>query len=512
MSLELASIFTDLNRFFGVRVPEALQSVTAFFNSLSNFVWGPVTLILLVGTGVYLTIRTRGVQFRGFFHAFYLALIKRKEVDAAPGDITHFQALMTALAATVGVGNIAGVATAIACGGPGAVFWMWMTGLVGMATKYSEAVLAVRYRIVNHRGEMSGGPMYYLSRGLGLPWLGFLFAVFAAVAAFGIGDMVQSNSVAEAAKHAWGIPTWVTGLTLTVCTGLVLLGGIKSIARMSEAIVPVMIIFYMVASVWILATHLLQIPGVIGLIFAKAFSPMAAGGGFLGVLVQQVVKDAKGGPVTLPSFMGASVQQAMRYGVARGVFSNESGLGSSPIAAAAAKTKDPATQALVSMTQTFIDTLFVNTGTALVILLSGEWRSVMTGAELSMAAFSTALPNALGALVVPIGLALFAYSTLLGWSYYGEKAVEYLFGEKAIFPYRMVFTALVFVGAVVQLELVWSFADVMNGLMAWPNLVGLIFLSGVVAEETQRYFAALREKKVAIAPANPRSAGPQRNP
>ena len=473
MLIHFASLVTHLNQFFGKDVPHALVQIANLCKHASDFVWGPMTLVLLLGTGVYLTIRTRGVQFKGFFHAFYLALVKRKEIDSTPGDISHFQALMTALAATVGVGNIAGVATAIAAGGPGAVFWMWMTGLVGMATKYSEAVLAVRYRIVNHRGEMSGGPMFYISRGLKMPWLGFLFAVFATVAAFGIGDMVQSNSVAEAAKHAWGIPTWITGLTLTVFTGMVLLGGIKSIARVSTTIVPIMIIFYMFASAWVLLTHMSQIPGVLGMIFAKAFTPQAAGGGFL----------------------GATVQQAVRYGVARGVFSNESGLGSSPIAAAAAKTKDPATQALVSMTQTFIDTLFVNSGTALVILLSGEWRSVMTGAQLSMAAFSTALPNYLGPLVVPIGLALFAYSTLIGWSYYGEKAVEYLIGERAIFSYRVVFTALVFVGAIVQLDLVWSFADVMNGLMAWPNLVGLIFLSGVVAEETQRYFSALNSAK-----------------
>jgi AGCS family alanine or glycine:cation symporter len=320
---------------------------------------------------------------------------------------------------------------------------------------------------------MSGGPMFYISRGLKMPWLGFLFAVFAAVAAFGIGDMVQSNSVAEAVKHAWSIPTWLTGLVLTVCTGAVLLGGIKSIARVSTAIVPVMIIFYMFASAWVLLLHLTEIPGIVGLIFARAFTPQAAGGGFL----------------------GATVQQAVRYGVARGIFSNESGLGSSPIAAAAAKTKEPATQALVSMTQTFIDTLFVNTGTALVILLSGEWRSVMTGPALSMAAFSAALPNSLGPFVVPAGIVLFAYSTLIGWGYYGEKAVEYLIGERAIFSYRVVFTALVFVGAVVQLDLVWSFADVMNGLMAWPNLVALLGLSGVVAEETRRYFSALRNEK-----------------
>ena len=489
MPAALASLFTALNHFFGAQMPHALESVTTVLEGVRDFVWGPVTCALLLGTGLLLTIRTRGVQFRGFFRAFYLAFFKRKETDARLGEISNFQALMTALAATVGVGNIAGVATAIATGGPGAVFWMWMTGVLGMATKYSEAVLAVRFRIVNQRGEMSGGPMFYITRGLGLPWLGFLFAVFTAVAAFGIGDMVQSNSVAQAAQAAGGIPSWVTGLVLTVLTGLVLLGGIKTIARASCAIVPVMIVFFMSASIWILISHFREIPGALALIFAKAFTPMAAGGGFL----------------------GATVQQAVRYGIARGIFSNESGLGSAPIAAAAAKTKDPATQALVSMTQTFIDTLFVNSGTALVIIISGKWVSSLTGSELSMAAYSSTLPGPFGQLVVPIGLALFAYSTLIGWGYYGEKAVEYLISVRAIFPYRVVFTVLVFVGAVVKLNLAWAFADVMNGLMAWPNLVGLLGLSGVVAEETRRYFADLR-RKAAVAPATPRSAGPQPNP
>jgi AGCS family alanine or glycine:cation symporter len=293
------------------------------------------------------------------------------------------------------------------------------------------------------------------------------------MAAFGIGDMVQSNATAQAIAAASGIPPWVTGLVLTVLTGLVLLGGIKTIARTSCVIVPVMIVFYMAGSFWVLITHCGEIPSALALIFSKALTPMAAGGGFL----------------------GATVQQAIRYGVARGIFSNESGLGSAPIAAAAARTNEPAAQALVSMTQTFIDTLFVNSGTALVIIISGKWLSNLTGAELSMAAFSAALPGQFGKLVVPIGLALFAYSTLIGWGYYGEKAVEYLISEKAIFPYRIVFTALVFAGAVVKLELAWSFADVMNGLMAGPNLVGLLGLSGIVAEETRRYFAALREEK-----------------
>ncbi len=438
----------------------------------SDFVWGPVTLALLLGTGLFLTIRLGGVQFRGLFHSLYLAFVKRKESSAQPGDITHFQALMTALAATVGTGNIAGVATAIASGGPGAPFWMWMTALVGMATKYAEAVLAVRYRVANARGEMSGGPMYYIARGLNLPWLGMVFAFFAAIAAFGIGDMVQSNSVADAVHHTFHIPTWVTGALLTFFTGIVLLGGIKSIARVAEVLVPVMVVFYILASLTVICLYFGSIPEIFMLVLTKAFTPQAAVGGFL----------------------GATVKEAMRFGIARGVFSNESGLGSSPIAAAAAKTSNPATQALVSMTQTFIDTIIVCSMTTFVILVSEQWQAEprLTGAKLSMAAFGATLPGNAGAVVVTVGLITFAYSTLLGWSYYGEKSVEYLLGERAVIPYRVLYTSLVFVGAVVKLDLVWSFADLLNGLMAWPNLIGLIGLSGVAAEETRRYFSARR--------------------
>lgn len=450
-----------------------VESLTKMMGDLSDFVWGPVTLALLLGTGFFLTFRLGGVQFKGLVHSLYLAFVKRKEDDAQPGDITHFQALMTALAATVGTGNIAGVATAIAAGGPGAVFWMWMTALVGMATKYAEAVLAVRFRVINKRGEMSGGPMYYISAGLNLPWLGVLFAIFASVSAFGIGNMVQSNSVADAVRAQFHVPTWATGLVLAVCTGLVLLGGIRSIAKVAELLVPFMIGVYVLAALTVICLYFRSIPEIFLLVVTKAFTPQAAVGGF----------------------MGATVKEAMRYGIARGVFSNESGLGSSPIAAAAAKTKNPATQALVSMTQTFIDTIVVCSMTAFVILVSEEWQSGLTGAKLSMAAFSKSLPGTWGSLVVTIGLATFAYSTLLGWSYYGEKSVEYLLGEKAIVPYRVLYTALVFVGAVVQLNLVWSFADVMNGLMAWPNLIGLIGLSGIAAEETRRYFDARKEEK-----------------
>ncbi|MCZ6864677.1 MAG: sodium:alanine symporter family protein [Candidatus Dadabacteria bacterium] len=440
------------------------EQILKILSDMSGFIWGLPLIILLLGTGVYLTILLRGIQFRALLPALYLALIKRKEDENAEGDISHFQALMTALSATVGVGNIAGVATAIAVGGPGALFWMWVTGLLGMATKYSEAVLAVKYREVDKLGTMSGGPMYYISKGLGLKWLGMLFAIFASIAAFGIGNMVQSNSVADALGTAFGIPLWVTGAVLCAATGLVIVGGIKSIARVTSTIVPGMIIFYLLGSILTLIVFRENIPHSIYLIFYHAFTPTAAAGGFL----------------------GATISQTVRMGVARGIFSNESGLGSSPIAAAAAKTKNPVAQGLVSMTQTFIDTIVVCTFTGLVIISSGLWSDGDTGAGLSTRAFESGLPH-IGADIVAISLAFFAYSTLLGWSYYGEKSIEYIFKERAIIPYRIVFTAVVFVGAVVKLDLVWTFADVMNGLMAFPNLIGLLGLSRVVVEETKKY-------------------------
>ncbi|MEM7008050.1 MAG: sodium:alanine symporter family protein [Thermodesulfobacteriota bacterium] len=437
--------------------------ITEILTNFSGLVWGLPLIVLLLGTGVYLTILLRGIQFRALVPALYLALIKRKEDGEAKGDISQFQALMTALSATVGVGNIAGVATAIAVGGPGAVFWMWITGLLGMATKYSEAVLAVKYREVDKFGTMSGGPMYYISNGLGIKWLGTLFAIFASLAAFGIGNMVQSNSVADALGEAFGVPFWITGLVLCVATGLVIVGGIKSIARATSLIVPLMILLYMLGAICVLAVYWKNIPNAFYLIFYHAFNPTAAAGGFL----------------------GATISQTVRMGVARGIFSNESGLGSSPIAAAAAKTKNPVGQGLVSMTQTFIDTVIVCTFTALVIICSGLWSQGDTGAGLSAKAFESGIP--IGANIVAISLAFFAYSTLLGWSYYGEKAIEYIFKERAVMPYRVLFTGVVFVGAVVKLDLVWTFADVMNGLMAFPNLIGLLGLSKVVVEETKKY-------------------------
>ncbi|GAB7021452.1 sodium:alanine symporter family protein [Salidesulfovibrio brasiliensis] len=440
-----------------------MQQIESFINFIGGYVWGWPMLILLVGTGVWLTIILKGLQFRELWYSLYLALIKREEADADKGDISNFQALMTALSATVGTGNIAGVATAISIGGPGALFWMWVTGLVGMATKYGEAVLAVKYRITDENGEMAGGPMYYLERGLGMKWLGTAFAVFAAVAAFGIGNMVQSNSVADAVEATFGIPHIYVGVVLAVLTGMVILGGIKSIGRVTGVLIPIMIIFYLAGAVIIVAMNLDKVPGAFALIFEHAFNPTAAGGGFA----------------------GATVMMAMRFGIARGVFSNESGLGSAPIAAAAAKTKHPVDQALVSMTQTFIDTIVVCTLTGLILVMF-NWNSGLEGAELTTAAFEMGFSG--GQYIVTLGLILFAYSTILGWSYYGEKSIEYLFGTKLITPYRVLFIIAVLVGSSLKVSFVWALADCFNGLMAVPNLIGLLMLSPVIASETKEYF------------------------
>lgn len=446
-----------------------MEVFSKFLGIVDGYVWGLPMLILLVGTGIWLTLVLKGIQFTQLFHSLYLAFIKRREDTDEDGDISHFQALMTALSATVGTGNIAGVATAIATGGPGAMFWMWVTGLVGMATKYAEAVLAVHYREKDKNGNMCGGPMYYISKGLGWRWMGILFAIFAAIAAFGIGNMVQSNSVADAVKATFNIPTWATGITMMIFTALVVLGGIKSIGKVTSFLVPVMIVFYMAGSIIILFLFADKLPEAFGLIFKHAFTPTAAAGGFL----------------------GSTVMIAARMGIARGVFSNESGLGSAPIAAAAAQTKHPVTQALVSMTQTFIDTIIVCSMTGLVIISTGNWTSGKTGAELTTMSFQGAIPG--GSLIVTIGIILFAYSTILGWCYYGEKSIEFLFGEKAILPYRLVFVAFVFIGATMKLETVWTLADIFNGLMALPNLIGLLLLTPVIIKVTKDYFETVKK-------------------
>ena len=443
-----------------------MEMIEKWVATLSGIVWGAPMLVLLVGTGIYLTIILRGMQFWALPHA--MKLIFHKEHDGE-GEISHFAALMTALAATVGIGNIVGVATAITLGGPGAVFWMWMTGLVGMATKYSEAVLAVKYRQRGHHHGYKGGPMYYLKYGLNMPKLGMAFAIFTAIAAFGIGNMTQANAVAQILNSEMAIPTWITGVVLLTLTAVVILGGIKSIGNFTSFLVPFMILIYVSVSLLILAMNLDKLGGAFSLIFYHAFNPIAAGGGFV----------------------GATMAAAIRYGVARGVFSNESGLGSAPIAAAAAKTNDPVRQALVSMTQTFIDTLVVCTMTALIILISPFWQQGVSPGMLTMQSFQLYL-GSFGGIVVIISTVLFAYSTILGWSYYGEKAFEYIFGERFIRLYRVLFIAGVMVGSMMKLEFVWNFSDLTNGMMAIPNLIALLLLSKVISSESKRYFESLK--------------------
>jgi AGCS family alanine or glycine:cation symporter len=443
-----------------------MQTIESIVATLSAWVWGPPMLTLLLGTGLYLTILLKGMQFRALPLAFKLIFHKDHHHE---GDISHFAALMTALAATVGIGNIVGVATAITLGGPGAVFWMWMTGLVGMATKYAEAVLAVKYREKGPHG-MRGGPMYYLANGAGLPWLGTLFAIFTACAAFGIGNMTQANATAKIFESTFNIAPLTTGWVLMILTGLVILGGIRSIGKFTSYLVPFMIAGYVATALLVLAINIEKIPHAFSLIFYHAFNPIAATGGFV----------------------GATIAAAMRYGIARGVFSNESGLGSAPIAAAAARTNDPVKQALVSMTQTFIDTLVVCTMTAIIILSADSWKLGVSASELTSASIAETLGES-GRIIVAVATALFAYSTLIGWNYYGEKAIEYLFGPRAIAAYRVLFTAAVIVGATTSLEFVWNFSDLANGLMAIPNLIGLLLLAKVVKSETERYFSEIKK-------------------
>lgn len=449
-----------------------MAEIEAVVNLVNGIVWGPVMLVLILGTGLYLMVGLAGMPLLRLPAAFRLMMQGRTARAGEAGEITPFQSLMTALAATIGTGNIAGVATAIALGGPGAVFWMWMTALVGMATKYAEAVLAIRYRESDAQGRYLGGPMYYIKNGLGprWAWLGWLFALFATIAAFGIGNMVQANSLSDVFRETTGTPTWVTGLVLTGIVFVVIIGGLKRIAAWSDKLVPFMAVIYVLGSLAVIALNVAHVPAAFALIFRDAFSGTAAAGGFA----------------------GAAMIMGMRYGVARGIFSNEAGLGSAAIAHAAAQTRDPARLGLVAMLGTFIDTIIVCTMTALVILtvtvpvdVNGvmqelpSWMSGKTGAALSALAFGNGLPG-IGEWIVTLGLVLFVFTTLLGWSYYGERAAEYLAGPKVIMPYRLLWIVCVFVGSVVKLDLVWNFADTMNALMAIPNLIALVLLSGTV--------------------------------
>ncbi|MDY2941461.1 MAG: sodium:alanine symporter family protein [Varibaculum sp.] len=468
-----------------------MEQVLTILEAIDSVIWGPFVLIpLLLGTGLWLTIRLAGVQFRKLGPALKLAFIKRDEAPSgtsgvvAPGtehdvsiegDISHYQALTTALAATVGVGNIAGVATAIHMGGPGAVFWMWVTGLVGMASKYAEAFLAVRFRTKDAKGEMNGGPQYYLEhvtkfRGLGKS-LAIAFAIFATIASFGIGNLTQANSVATQLHDSFGLHPALTGLVMAVATGVVLIGGVKSIGRFTSAFVPMMIILYVGAALIILGLNYDRIPGAIALICHDAFTGTAAVGGFA----------------------GSAFIVALQFGVARGIFSNESGMGSAAIAAAAARTRQPVRQGLVSMTQTFIDTIIVVSMTALVIVVTGAWKLTdedgkgLDGSPLTAEAFTIGFPGTQGHFIVAISLVFFAFSTVLGWAYYGERCVERLLGLRAVHVYRVLFAVVIFIGSVTGLKVAWTFADIANGLMALPNLLGLILASGLIARETREY-------------------------
>ena len=439
-----------------------METLNDFFAELSGYLWGWPMIILLLGTHIYLTFRL-GVPQRKLLTAIRLSISKDKD---STGDVSQFGALATALAATIGTGNIVGVATAVALGGPGAVLWCWLSGVFGMATKYSEGLLAIKYRVKAADGRMLGGPMYALERGLGWKWLAVLFALFTALASFGIGNTVQANAISTIANESYNIPTWVTGGIVCLFTALVLLGGIKSIARVCGALVPFMAFFYVIGCIYILFANGQYVWPAIKLICESAFTPQAAGGGFV----------------------GTTVIVAARMGIARGLFSNESGLGSAPIVAAAAQTRNPVRQALVSSTGTFWDTVVICAFTGLVIvssIIAYPDISSTDGAALTKAAFSK-IPY-VGTPLLTFGLLTFAFTTILGWCYYGERAVEYLKGKRWMLGYRILFVAMVFVGSIISLDVVWNAADCMNALMAIPNLVALLLLSNVIACETRHY-------------------------
>lgn len=442
-----------------------------WLDSVNQFVWGLPLLVLLVGTGIFFTFRLGLLQVFRLPLALKLVFTAKNE---GQGDVTSFGALATALAATIGTGNIVGVATAIQMGGPGALFWMWMAAFFGMATKYAEGVLAVKYRKIDeNNGQVSGGPMYYIEQGLGVRYkpLAVFFAVSGVlVAFFGIGTFPQVNAIVTSTQSSLGIPVAATAAVVTALTALVTVGGLKNITRVTTKVVPIMAIVYVVTSCIVLIAFADKIPYALSLVFQSAFNPTAAGGGFL----------------------GATIMLAIRNGIARGVFSNESGLGSAPIAAAAAKVKWPAEQGLVSMTGTFIDTIIICTLTGLTLIVTGAWNGAAEGAEMTQAAFDAAMP--FGSLILMFCLILFAFTTILGWNYYGERCIVYLFGVKSILPYRIVFIVLVGAGAFIKLQAIWLLADIVNGLMVLPNLVALLGLSGVVVTETRLYLRHMKQQ------------------
>ena len=443
-----------------------METLKNFLNAASGVIWGPIMLTLLVGVGIYLTVGLRAITWRRLAYSLRLLWQSRSSAPDDKGDITPFQALMTALSATVGSGNIAGVATAIYLGGPGAVFWMWVTALFGMASKYGEAVLAVHFREVDELGKHVGGPMYYIQNGLGFRWrwLAVLFSLFGALAAFGIGNTVQANTVATAVEASLHLPVWVSGLVMAVFTGAVIIGGVRRLGAVAATLVPFMAISYIAGALIIILLNVEQVPTALMTIFHHAFTGTAAAGGFA----------------------GATVLMAIHFGVARGLFSNEAGLGSAPIAHAAAKTKDPVHQGLIAMLGTFIDTIVVCTMTALVIILTGSWTSGQTGVALTSDAFNTGLAQG-GGVVVTMALILFAFTTLLGWSYYGERCAEYLFGVRVIQPFRILWVIAIPIGAMGNLGMVWTIADILNGLMAIPNLIALLALSPIIFHLTRQH-------------------------
>ena len=445
-----------------------MEFVNTLVNQLNGVVWGPPMLVLILGTGLFLMLRLKFMPLSKIGAGFKLMWQGRQKGDAESGEISPFQALMTCLAATVGTGNIAGVATAIFLGGPGALFWMWCTALVGMATKYCEVVLAVHYREKDERGEHVGGPMYAIKNGLGKKWLwlGTAFAIFGGFAGFGIGNMVPVNSMAAALQTTFNIPLWVTGVVTMVIVGLVILGGIKRIGKVAATLVPFMCVAYIIAAMVVLVVNAAEIPKAFEMIFTYAFTPIAATGGFA----------------------GAAVMAAIRFGVARGIFSNEAGLGTAGIAQAAGTTNSPVRSGMIGMLGTFIDTIIICSMTGLAIITSGVWTSGASGAALSAAAFEQAMPG-VGGYILTLALVVFAFTTILGWSYFGEKCWEYMVGTKSILPFRILWVVAVPFGAIAHLDFAWLVADTLNGLMAIPNLLSLLLLSPIVVKLTKDHFA-----------------------
>lgn len=452
-----------------------LDQYDHILENVKNWVWSAPLLILIAGTGIYLTILLKGMQFRYLGYALKQAFSPQK--DNAAGDISPFEALMTSLAGAIGTGTIVGISTAITVGGLGAIFWMWVTAFFGMATKYAESLLAVKYRVIDARGEMMGGPMQYIEKGVGWRWMALVFAVFGAVAAIGTGNLVQVNAIAESIHSVWVVNPWITGVILAVLSGFVILGGVKSIGHVSGILVPVMAAFYLIAGLIVIVMNAQHLPSAFSMIISSAFNGQAAFGGFA----------------------GATIMMAIQTGVARSIFSNEAGLGIPSMAAAAAKTDSPGRQAMITMTGALISTVIICSITGLVLAVAGvqgqvgPTGKVLSGASMAIHAFNSVLPG--GQYIVSTGLILFAFSTVIAWAYYGEKCFEYLFGERSVILYRILYCLVIIPGAALKMELAWHIADIMNGLMVIPNLIALIMLSGVIAAETKVFLHSIDQEK-----------------